>query len=65
MKLQPPRPQTKERAAAVQRVAEINGNKDPRWSPMDRENTLTYIGAFEEGYAYAAASTDTANPNQG
>ncbi len=41
------------RALAKYRLSEINTGKVKGWTPMDRDNSLTFIGAFEEGYAQA------------
>lgn len=35
---------------AQARVAQINKGEVKNWTPMDRDNSMTYISAFSEGY---------------
>lgn len=41
------------RDLAKEFVESINNGKIPNWTPLDWDNKMTFIGAFEEGYARA------------
>jgi len=41
------------RSEAKEKTAEINTGKNKLWSPMDRDNTMTFWGAYEVGYQQA------------
>jgi hypothetical protein len=43
------------RQQGKERVTAINAGKHKDWTPMDRDNSLTYVGAFTEGYEAALA----------
>jgi hypothetical protein len=41
------------RDLAKEFVENINDGKIDNWTPLDFDNRMTFIGAFEEGYAKA------------
>ena len=51
------------RKTAKERVAAINAGKVTNWTPMDRDNTSTYVGGFEEGYEQAMKDIENCKPN--
>jgi len=41
------------RQMAKDRVAEINAGKNPKWTPISRDEAMVYVAAFINGYDQA------------